>query len=100
MCDAFYRFTLIDLGNFGRHSDGGTLSNSTFGVALENGSLSLPGDCPLPGTTKPLPYVIVADEAFPLKHYMLRPYPGRNLEESQAVFNYRLSRARRTHLEF
>ena len=53
------------------------------------------GDCPLPGTTKPLPYVIVADEAFPLKHYMLHPYPGRNLEESQAVFNYRLSRARR-----
>ena len=33
-----------------------------------------------PGTTGPdLPYVIVGDEAFSLKDYMLRPYPGRNL---------------------
>lgn len=39
--------------------------------------------------------MIVADEAFPLKHNMLRPYPGRYLPEDQAVFNYRLSRAQR-----
>ena len=34
-----------------------------------------------PGTTEPsLPYVIVGDEAFPLKNYMMRPYPGRQLD--------------------
>ena len=31
------------------------------------------------GTTQCFPYIIVADEAFPLKIYILRPYPGRNL---------------------
>ena len=59
------RFLLIDIGDAGRHSDGGILANSEFGNALEIGSLSIPELCPLPGTTQPsLPFVIVGDEAF------------------------------------
>ena len=70
----------MDLGDAGRQSDGGVLSNSAFGQALEGGYLSLPSPSPLPGTTGPnLPYIIVGDEAFPLRANMLRPYPGRNL---------------------
>ncbi|KMQ90159.1 nuclease harbi1-like protein [Lasius niger] len=43
------------------------------------------------------PYIIVGDEAFPLKSYLLRPYPGKqNVEYDKRVYNYRLSRARRT----
>ena len=57
--------------------------------------VNLPDDCPLPGTSSPsLPYVIVGDEAFPLKNYLLRPFPGEFLPEPQAIYNYRLSRAR------
>ena len=74
----YYRFTLVELGDAGRHSDGGVLSNSEFGQALEDGSLSIPHPCPLPGTTQPnLPYFIVGDDAFPLKTTILRPYPGK-----------------------
>lgn len=43
-----------------------------------------------------LPYCLVGDEAFPLKPYLLRPYPGKNgLSQKQDIYNYRLSRARR-----
>ena len=38
-----------------------------------------------------LPYVIVGDDIFGLKPYLMKPYPGRGLTESHQVFNYRLS---------
>lgn len=44
----------------------------------------------------PLSYVLLADEAFPLKQYMMRPYlRSSRLNLQKKVFNYRLSRARR-----
>ena len=43
------RFILVDIGEVGRHSDGGVLSNSAFGYALEEGMQSLPAPSPLPG---------------------------------------------------
>lgn len=42
-----------------------------------------------------MPYVFVGDEAFPLKDNMMRPYPGKDLPQRKAVFNYRLGRAGR-----
>ena len=58
--------------------------------------LGIPNRRLLPNTTKsPLPFVFVGDEAFALKMNMLCPYPGKNLSENLAIFNYCLSRARR-----
>ena len=43
----------------------------------------------------PLPYFLVGDEIFPLKTWLMRPYPG-SLDNEHRISNYRLSRARRT----
>ncbi|XP_062500264.1 uncharacterized protein LOC134177497 [Corticium candelabrum] len=95
VCDAHYRFPLSTSGNSGRHSDGGVLSNSEFGKALEAGNLGMPSPTSLPGTGIEVPFVFVGDEAFSLQRNILRQCPGINLADSKAIFNYRLSHARR-----
>ncbi|XP_031357873.1 protein ALP1-like [Photinus pyralis] len=96
LVDAHNNFIAIDVGAYGKNSDGGIFANSALGKALQRGSLHVPKDATLPNTNIQLPYVIVADEAFPLKTYIMRPYPGDNLDDRKRNFNYRLSRARRT----
>ena len=62
---------------------------------MEDGSLGIPPDSPLPNDDQPVPYAFVADEAFPLRHWLMKPFPQRNLTHDQRIFNYRLCRARR-----
>lgn len=71
-------------------------SHSKLGKALDQNKLNIPPKEALPGTTNNVPYVIIGDEAFPLKTYLLRPYPGKQLHcNEKRVYNYRLCRARR-----
>ena len=74
-------FTLAFLGLFWLTweqldvSDGGIFSNSAFGRSLEDGTLVLPNPAPLPNTSQQaVPHVIVGDEAFPLRNYLMLPY--------------------------
>nr|CAI5842446.1 unnamed protein product [Callosobruchus analis] len=94
--DADYCFTFADVGCQGRISDGGVIKNTSFYKKLQGNELHLPSDNALPNTEKVLPYVFVADDAFPLEEHIMKPYPGSHQEDSiERIFNYRLSRARR-----
>lgn len=95
LVDANYNFIALDVGSYGKNSDGGIFANSNLGKRLQQGTLGIPGNSLLPGTSIETPHVIVGDEAFPLKTYLMRPYPGQNLNDDKRIFNYRLSRARR-----
>lgn len=63
--------------------------------ALEENSVNMPPAKELPFESTPVPYVIVADGAFPMRPYLMKPFAFRNMDMPQRVFNYRLSRTRR-----
>ena len=96
LVDASCRFLYVDIGAYGRTSDGGVFNNSSLAQALESNSLNIPEPAAIPQTNDLCPYVIVADDAFALKPYLQKPYSVRNLTKEQRIFNYRLSRTRRT----
>ncbi|KAK0146520.1 Protein ALP1-like [Merluccius polli] len=93
--DSEYCFRVVDVGSYGRTSDGDVLANSNFGQKLLDGTLGLPPDVLLPGAEHmgQQPYVFVTDEAFPLRRNLMRPFPGHQ-SGSHRVFNFRLSHAR------
>lgn len=93
--DAKYNFTYINVGMNGRISDGGVFRESDIYKAIARNTLNIPEDTALPHRSKKVPYVIVADAAFPLSRHILKPFPFRNLSKEKRIFNYRLSRARR-----
>ena len=97
LVDSHAKFRYIDVGAYGRNSDGGIFRNSSLGKSLQNHLLSIPIDRPLPlaQNEESLPFVFLADEAFPLQRHIMRPYPGTNLSPEKKAFNYRLSRGRR-----
>ncbi|GFY21264.1 protein ALP1-like [Trichonephila clavipes] len=93
--DANLKFLYVDVGINGRVSDGGVWGKSKLRQAITNGDMNIPEAATLPGSASKLPFVIVADDAFPLMPNIMKPYPGSNLSKECLVFNYRLSRARR-----
>lgn len=74
-----YKFIFANVGCRGRISDGGVFKNTSFYKKLVNNELNLPSDMPLLEQRIPMPYVFVADDAFPLLKNILKPYSGYQL---------------------
>lgn len=72
--DHDYCFTYIDIGAKGRDSDGGVFDHSSLKTAIDNNALNIPER-----------YVFVADAAFPLKNYLMKPYPGHDLTVAEKI---------------
>ena len=91
--DANYRFMLVDIGQDGSSSDAGIFDTSPIKKFAENGKDLLPPPKALKNGEL-LPHVFLGDDAFQLQQHVMRPFPGKFVENGCRVFNYRLSRAR------
>lgn len=97
LVDANYNFIYANVGCQGRISDGGVFKNTTLFKKLEKNELGLPEPSiiQIPYAIK-VPYMILADKAFALNNYTMKPFEGNPAYGScERIFNYRLSRARR-----
>lgn len=84
------------MGGYGSEGDASVFFNTKFGRSIIQNTIELPEDTQI--LSKKMPYVFLADDAFPLTDRVLKPFsPPRNqpLTEQERIFNYRLSRARR-----
>lgn len=76
-------------------SDGGVFNNCGLSTALQENTLNLPPSEPLPGRTKAVHYVVVVDDVFALKPFLMKLYPFKSEPGINRIYNYRLSMARR-----
>ena len=98
VADANKKFITIEVGSRGSESDGGVFQSSALYNLLESNRFNVPPERALPNSNTILPNVMIGDEAYPLKKYLMRPYPRpRNaiLQNDKQIFNDRLSRARK-----
>lgn len=86
VADVNYKLICIDVGGYGKQSDGGTLHCSDFYKLLSE----------LPETNIKASYVLIADEAYPLLDFLLKPFGEKNVTLEHELFNNILSRARKT----
>jgi hypothetical protein len=86
IADAQYRFIAIDIGAYGKQSDGGIFRSSLYQL-LNSNNFNIPDDKELPLTEVKLPFVMLGDEAYLLLSYLMRPFPRRQRTESKRVFN-------------
>ncbi|CAG7827530.1 unnamed protein product [Allacma fusca] len=72
--DADQNFILVDVGPSESCSDGGVFKNSKFEEKCERGQYELPPSKVLNGAV--FNSVILGDDGFPLKPYLMKPYSG------------------------
>ncbi|ESO88621.1 hypothetical protein LOTGIDRAFT_165406 [Lottia gigantea] len=65
--DVNYKFTFIDVWCNGRIADGGVFANCALSAAMEGDKLAVPPARIFKGREKEVPYVVLADDAFPLR---------------------------------
>lgn len=96
IADADYNFLFVDIGAYGKDGDSSILQNTEFWRRLVTNELNIPKARPLAAEMSlKVPYVFVADNAFPMNEHILKDFSNHNLSIKQRVFNYRLHRARR-----
>jgi hypothetical protein len=81
-----YKFKV---GGAGWQSDGGTFAASTLYMLLEDKKFNVPDTEHLPHSLIKALNVLIGDEAYLLKMYLIRPYLQNDLTPQKSAFNYK-----------
>jgi len=92
LVDANYKFIAVDMGGFGKQSDGGMFLASDLFSFIDGRRISFSEPDFLPHSNVTVPYLMLGDEAYPLLPYSLT----NSLTDRRRNFNERLSTARKT----
>ncbi|KAJ8884456.1 hypothetical protein PR048_016313 [Dryococelus australis] len=85
---ANYELLYFSFGINGRVSDGSVFEASHLSTKLEDGSLNLKKEGTIAG--KNMRYVLVVDDAFPLREYVVNPFSRKIATPARKIFNYRV----------
>lgn len=89
VADARARLIYFSFGAYGHENDAGVFERCDFSARLRQNQLNLPGPAVLPNTNRPLAHYFVGDGAFPLSVNLMKPFPFREMEDAERIFNYR-----------
>lgn len=84
--DANSRFLMVDIGAYGKDSDGGVLHSSKMYQRIDKGTLKVPNMKLLPNSNLKAPFAFIGDEAFPLREHLLRPFPRKQLHDDDKSY--------------
>ena len=95
LVDGQYKFRWVDAGTAGSCSDAQIFNASQLKRRIEDGGIGFPDPAPITQGGRDVPYFILADDAFALKTWLMKPYGRRMLTREERITNYRISRGRR-----
>ena len=90
-----YKFRWVDAGTAGSCSDAQIFDACQLKMKIDDGSISFPDPAPITQGGRDVPYFILADDAFALKTWLMKPYIRRMLTSEERIANYIISRGRR-----
>ena len=85
----------MDDGIEGSCSDAHIFTDSELKDRIEDESIGFPEVSPIEPDRPDLPYFILADDAFTLKTWLIKPYSKTDMNRADMVTKYRISRGRR-----
>ena len=89
-----YKFRWVDVGTVGC-PDAQIFNTCHLKRKIDDGSIGFPDRAPIIQGGPDVPYFILADDAFALKTWLMKPYGRRMLTREEMIANYRISRGRR-----
>lgn len=90
--DSNARFIFIEVGAPGRQHDSCTFQSSDFCKALSSRQLQVPKEMRLPSSK--VPFMFIADGAYGISQFILKPFRKGNLLKSHQIFNKKIVNAR------